>query len=235
MNCNHAKKHTLPASSASHLVRLDFDVEAMLTACVPGGSIVDPLVVADNIRAWVADRKPAELAEQQGVELPPLPEAIEAEFAIPGASPVSVYTAAQMQDYAWTALAATSKQQVGEAQEQVSKDAVRQFIADRAPDDEHREDILSGDYDHTLWFDHIRELMEALAAPRSAPEGAAQFAGWQIWDAGSEAWESATEQLYWVVKRARPDEAREVFTPAPATLSTVKPPRHLRTRLREDV
>ncbi|OWQ53975.1 hypothetical protein CEE60_09950 [Stenotrophomonas maltophilia] len=44
---------------------LSFDVEAMLTACVPGGRIVDPQVVADNIRAWVADRKPAELAEQQ--------------------------------------------------------------------------------------------------------------------------------------------------------------------------
>lgn len=43
-----------------------FDVEAMLTACVPGGRIVDPQVVADNIRAWVADHKPAELAEQQG-------------------------------------------------------------------------------------------------------------------------------------------------------------------------
>ncbi len=46
---------------------LAFDVEAMLTACVPGGSIVDPQVVADNIRAWAAERKPAELDEQQGV------------------------------------------------------------------------------------------------------------------------------------------------------------------------
>jgi len=53
---------------ASQPAELSFDVEAMLTACVPGGSIVDPQVVADNIRAWFADRKPAELAEQQGVE-----------------------------------------------------------------------------------------------------------------------------------------------------------------------
>lgn len=54
---------------------LSFDVEAMLTACVPGGSIVDPQVVADNIRAWFADRKPAELAEQQvGEESAGLPE-----------------------------------------------------------------------------------------------------------------------------------------------------------------
>ena len=45
---------------------LAFDVEAMLAACVPGGNIVDPQVVADNIRAWAAERKPAELAEQQG-------------------------------------------------------------------------------------------------------------------------------------------------------------------------
>lgn len=29
-----------------------FDVEAMLAACVPGGSIVDPQVVADRIRHW---------------------------------------------------------------------------------------------------------------------------------------------------------------------------------------
>lgn len=48
-------------------VELSFDVEAMLAACLPGGSIVDPQVVADNIRAWAAERKPAELAEQQGV------------------------------------------------------------------------------------------------------------------------------------------------------------------------
>lgn len=57
-----------------------------------------------------------------------------------------------------------SGQQAGEVQEPVSKMAVRKFIADRAPNDEHREDILSGDYDHTAWFDHIRELMTALSA-----------------------------------------------------------------------
>lgn len=53
-----------------------------------------------------SDPQPAELAEQQGVALPRLPEAFEAEFAIPGASPVSVYTAEQMQAYARAALAA---------------------------------------------------------------------------------------------------------------------------------
>ena len=61
------------------------------------------------------DPQPAALAEQQRVELPPLPEAFEAEFASPGMSPVSVFTAEQMQDYARTTLAATGKQQVGEA------------------------------------------------------------------------------------------------------------------------
>lgn len=116
MNCTHAKKHPLPASGASHLAGLAFDVEPMLTACVPGGSILDPQVVANNIRAWVADRKPAELAEQQGLVLPPLPEAFEAEFACPGASPVSAYTSEQMQEYARDALAATGKQQGGEVQ-----------------------------------------------------------------------------------------------------------------------
>jgi len=40
----------------------------MLTACVPGGRIVDPQVVADNIRAWVADHNPAELANASVVE-----------------------------------------------------------------------------------------------------------------------------------------------------------------------
>jgi hypothetical protein len=40
------------------------------------------------------------MGEQKVVEVPPLPEAIEAEFAIPGASPVAVYTSEQMQDYA---------------------------------------------------------------------------------------------------------------------------------------
>jgi hypothetical protein len=59
--------------------------------------------------------RPAELAEQQGVCLPLLPEAFEAEFTAPGMSPVSVYTADQMRDYARAALAATGKQQVGEA------------------------------------------------------------------------------------------------------------------------
>lgn len=49
---------------------------------------------------------PAELAEQLGVGLPPLPEAFEAEFTAPGMSPVSAYTAEQMQDYARAALAA---------------------------------------------------------------------------------------------------------------------------------
>ncbi len=41
------------------------DVDNLLADCVPGGSITDPQVVADNIRAWFA--KPAELAEQPPV------------------------------------------------------------------------------------------------------------------------------------------------------------------------
>lgn len=70
------------------------------------------------------------------------------------------------------------------------------------------------------------------AALRATPEPT-QLAGWQVWDAASEAWESASEQLYWVVKNARPHEAREVFTTAPVTLDTVKPPRDLRTKLED--
>jgi hypothetical protein len=45
----------------------------------------------------------------------------------------------------------------------VSIKSVRQFIADRTPNDEYRENILSGDYDHTAWFEHIRELMTVLS------------------------------------------------------------------------
>lgn len=51
--------------------------------------------------------------------------------------------------------------------------AVRKFIASRTPGDEHRENILSGDYDHTAWFDHIRELMTEIAfltVARPAPQ-----------------------------------------------------------------
>lgn len=51
----------------------DPQVEAMLTACLPGGSIVDPQAVADSIRAWFADRKAAELTEQQGDAVGALP------------------------------------------------------------------------------------------------------------------------------------------------------------------
>lgn len=72
-------------------------------------------MASENYRA-PSIAQSAELAEQQGVELPPLPEAFEAEFTSPGASPVSVYTAAQMREYARDALAATGKQQVGEVQ-----------------------------------------------------------------------------------------------------------------------
>lgn len=31
-----------------------FDLEGMLAACVPGGDIADPQVIADNIRRWFA-------------------------------------------------------------------------------------------------------------------------------------------------------------------------------------
>lgn len=134
------------------------NVDNLLADCVPGGNITDPQAVADNIRAWFA--KPGNLAEQRGVELPPLPS-VPTEWGTKGDLSTG-YSAEQMQDYARAALAANGKQQVGVVPESVSKKAVRQFIADRAPNDEHREDILSGDYDHTLWFDHIRELMEAL-------------------------------------------------------------------------
>lgn len=97
---------------ASQPAELSFDVEAMLTACVPGGNIVDPQVVADNIRAWFADRKPAELAEQQEVMLGAVVEAIcydEHGVQIANVSPV-------VRERIRRALAATGKQQVGEVQ-----------------------------------------------------------------------------------------------------------------------
>lgn len=38
-----------------------FDTEALIRACVPGGSICDPQQVADAIRAYVAPRQPGEV------------------------------------------------------------------------------------------------------------------------------------------------------------------------------
>lgn len=61
---------TVPAQShASHRSELiRSDLEAMLEACIPGGSIVDPQVVADNIRAWFGARPSvgAQRTELQG-------------------------------------------------------------------------------------------------------------------------------------------------------------------------
>jgi len=58
-------------------------------------------------------RLSAELAEQQGVSLPPFPRTYYDAF---GDSSEPLYTGKQMQDYARAALAATGKQQVGEVQ-----------------------------------------------------------------------------------------------------------------------
>ncbi|WP_175706793.1 hypothetical protein [Burkholderia ambifaria] len=50
-----------PAQVATH-----FDVEAMLRACVPGGDIVDPQRVCDNIREWFTEHG-AQAATRQGL------------------------------------------------------------------------------------------------------------------------------------------------------------------------
>lgn len=60
---------------------------------------------------WEAISPPAELAEQQGVELPPLPRT---HYNACGDGSEPLYTAEQMEEYARAALAATGKQQVGE-------------------------------------------------------------------------------------------------------------------------
>jgi|GEM_PF-1068927 len=73
----------------------------------------------------------------------------------------------------WAPYAALSAQPSPSGQDaprNVDDKAVRQFLADRAPTDVHREEILSGAYDRTLWFDHIRELMTALAARQPLAE-----------------------------------------------------------------
>ncbi|GEM_PF-6435230 len=59
------------------------------------------------------DLQPAELAEQQGVSLPPLPRT---HYNACGDGSEPLYTAEQMDDYARAALAATGKQQGGEVQ-----------------------------------------------------------------------------------------------------------------------
>lgn len=74
-------------------------------------------MASENYRAPSVTQS-AELAEQQGVELPPLPAS---RGFIQWHSPQAVhqahgFTSTQMQDYARAALAATSKQQVGEVQ-----------------------------------------------------------------------------------------------------------------------
>jgi hypothetical protein len=60
--------------------------------------------------------QPAELAEQQGVELPPLPDKVVVDKHLPTGICLYGYTPKQMQDYARAALAATGKQQVGKVQ-----------------------------------------------------------------------------------------------------------------------
>lgn len=61
--------HVVHAALAATLPELlaaqpasSIDVEAMLKSCVPSGDIVDPQLVADNIRRWCAVRKPASSA-----------------------------------------------------------------------------------------------------------------------------------------------------------------------------
>ena len=68
---------------------LAFNLDAMLASCVPGGSVVDPQVVADNIRAWLTHHKTAASTEKQTWEI-----------RIPARNnldPISVF----VQDQAW--------------------------------------------------------------------------------------------------------------------------------------
>lgn len=58
-----AELRTLAASAPEQAV----DVEAMLVACVPGGSYCDPQQVADAIREYVTTHRPADAADSKGV------------------------------------------------------------------------------------------------------------------------------------------------------------------------
>lgn len=49
-----ADRQRISALSAQPSPPSSFDLEAMLAACVPGGDIADPQVIADNIRRWFA-------------------------------------------------------------------------------------------------------------------------------------------------------------------------------------
>jgi len=60
--------------------------------------------------------QPAALAEQQGAELPPLPDKVVVDKHLPTGVCIYGYTTKQMQDYARATLAGTGKQQVGEVQ-----------------------------------------------------------------------------------------------------------------------
>lgn len=48
------RDYALAALSAQSSQPSSLDLEAMLAACVPGGDIADPQVIADNIRQWFA-------------------------------------------------------------------------------------------------------------------------------------------------------------------------------------
>lgn len=50
---NHPEVESQPLYTAPQQARA-VDVERMLSACVPGGTIVDPQAIADNLRAWFA-------------------------------------------------------------------------------------------------------------------------------------------------------------------------------------
>lgn len=126
-------------------------------------------------------RLSAELAEQQGVSLPPFPRTHYDAFG-DGSEPL--YTAKQMQDYARAALAATGKQQVGEVQGDALPPMPK--CHDRQPDD--MPDDMPGYMESALdWArdpyncEAVEWLMEnhaAIRAALAARQPGAQLAVW---------------------------------------------------------
>jgi len=113
---------------------------------------------------WDADqREAAELAYAEAVKnLSPSPaghgDALEAEARRMFEAQADKHAAPWEQQWEptkkhWRSAALVARQPVG--QEPLTIKSVRQFIAARSPNEEHREDVLSGDYDHTDWFAHV--------------------------------------------------------------------------------
>jgi len=65
------------AAPAAPVASPSIDIEQMLRDCVPGGDIVDPQLVCDNIRGWFADHAQAVAADGAAIDTKAIAESLE--------------------------------------------------------------------------------------------------------------------------------------------------------------